>query len=183
MRANYISTTINNSEYTRRQWIRAIGAGFALAGFGGLYHAGKIEVAKNKIKEKLFTQNMEITSLWGKYTIMSIQTKDMKELIEKYGYHHRETKYVRNTEIAGRVIESKIGNEIRSRFPGRNDGELVNCLRNIIKRDIEYYELCGTHLTEGCAQELTESLTKNPKMSAKRIEAELNKQDNTFGVM
>lgn len=165
-----MSIPINRS--SRREWLQAIGAGAAALGLTGLRFAGNVEMACKRRKEFAFSQPMQIKSAWGKAALTHVLTGDtlspkdltkdgMDYLMMKYGPRHINTIDVRNAEIAGRIIESKEGAEIKKHFSTINDGILVLCLKNIIRQDNErkYYEIQGTSLSEGYAEKRIEDLS------------------------
>ena len=107
----------------------------------------------------------------------------MQKLIDKYGFHHSKTKYVRDTEIAARILESSVGPEIKKYFPDYNDGYLLNALRKIVRTEIKPYEMDCTHLSEGCAQEITQNLTGiSTDALCQKIELELKEINDPFGL-
>ena len=167
-----MSISIANHQYTRRRWGQAVCAGLTVLGFGLFRHAGNVSRAREHERELAFSQPMKIKSDWGKTALTHVLQGDnsapcdpekdgMDYLMMKYGSRHINTIDVRNTEIAGRIIESNIGTEIRKQFPGINDGILVFCLKNIIRHDEDrqLYEIQGTSLSEGYAQKCIENLS------------------------
>ena len=90
-----------------------------------------------------------------------IEDGGMEHMISHFGTDHPDTQYVRNMEIAGRILGSEVGSQIKldKEFRDINEAVLVKCLAQHVNEQIQSD---GIVLTEGDASKTTQSFLDMP---------------------
>ena len=81
-----------------------------------------------------------------------VRTSGMEHMISHLGKDHEDTKYIRNMEIAGRMMEGDAGNDIRRSFPEINEVILTQALARIVGAYVEKYLREDFKMEEYCAK-------------------------------
>ena len=80
-----------------------------------------------------------------------IEDGGMEHMISYFGTDHPDTQYVRNMEIAGRMMEGELGDGIKHKFPNINERVLVNALALVIGKFVDHMKK-DCRMKESCAE-------------------------------
>jgi len=122
---------------------------------------------------------MKITSSHGKYSsffydyrnkerVEDITNNGMQETIALYGRNNWRVKQLRDAEIVGRIVESKLFQDYSLKQPTRvkgyyiNNSIYANALLKLVRKELSQYSENGSDLTEYAANKVTQKILSIP---------------------